>query len=264
MRSATAYRWGSESTRRSQFSPTTWDPRTTQATGWWQHLYLLGLAVLYLGFPCETPHFVGTVNRPGWHQLHRHMSSLVSRICSLWKAACTWSILYDLELVVSAFSTETEQTEWHMGCIWVAHTLWSDYSNNGCLQKGRPRIQQLFGRSSVRLDVLAALPCMWESFGSRLCHKWRNVLDRESLGEQGKSKHFFPTFHTGCHQEVRHRFKVGLPTSNDPIKKSLTGVPSSLGFNYPQMESMWQPTTAVTLAVKCFIVQPLRAKLPGI
>lgn len=160
---------------------------------------------------------------------------LASCICPVWKAALTWSIPYDLErLVVSAFSTDTEQTEWHMGLIWVAHTLWSDSSNKGCLQTWSPTIQQLFSRSVQReagrlscSSVLCGNPSEVDSTTSE-----GTPLTERAQTSRGKANtSFFHILHRGCHQEVWHRFKVGLPTSNDPIKKIPYGVPSSLDLN---------------------------------
>lgn len=53
------------------------------------------------------------------------------------------------------------------------------------------------------------------------CHS-SGVDELESEGKQAKSESFLllGPFYVGCHQKEWPRFRVGLPTSNDPIKKN--------------------------------------------
>lgn len=54
-------------------------------------------------------------------------------------------------------------------------------------------------------------------------------LASESEGKRAKPKKLPSSlsFYVGCHQKVRPTFKVGLLTSNDQSRKSLTGVPAT-------------------------------------
>ena len=54
-------------------------------------------------------------------------------------------------------------------------------------------------------------------------------LASESEGKQAKPKKIpsSVSFYVGCYQKVWPTFKVGLLTSNDQLRKSLTGVPAA-------------------------------------
>lgn len=56
------------------------------------------------------------------------------------------------------------------------------------------------------------------AFGSGLREVGSNAGEvSESQSKQAKSKGFFLVFYIGCHEKVCPRFRVELPTSNDPI-----------------------------------------------
>ena len=101
----------------------------------------------------------------------------------------------------------------------------------------------------MRLDVLASLSLIYfgilkkcvlipvkESLSSR----------REKVASEGYGKHtkasFSVSFYVGCHQKAWPRFRVGLPTSNGPIKK--------IPHTHAQLHGIWLIPDVVKLTFK--------------
>lgn len=79
-------------------------------------------------------------------------------------------------------------------------------------------ISQHKEESSPKLDVSVVFNISWnpKEVGS-------NAREEMYLPEETRTS-FFHTLYISSRQKLRHRFKVGLHTSNDPVKKKSSQV----------------------------------------
>lgn len=88
--------------------------------------------------------------------------------------------------------------------------------------------------SSCSAPKVRRLSCLQSALGSwrsGLQCQWRKCLNNrtERTSRQKAKTSFFHVLYTGCYQMLCPKFIINLLTSNDPLRKSLPGMPRCWG-----------------------------------